>query len=82
MTAYKTRNGGSGALAVGAESLRDVCSICGQLSGAGICAVCADKIRAEALADAAGGSPKARSKPGREKATCWRRPGGTRRSTS
>ena len=64
----RTRNGGSGAPAVGAGSRQAVCSVCGQASEEGICAACADKIRAEALADAAGEAPRARSKPGRGRA--------------
>ena len=65
MRAYKTKNRGSGALAVSAESEQEVCSICGQPSDEGICAACGDKVRAEALANAAGDAPEARSKPGR-----------------
>ena len=68
MTASKTRNGGSGAHVVGAENRREVCRVCGQPSEEDICGACADKIRAEALADAAGDAPKARSKPGRRTA--------------
>jgi hypothetical protein len=64
MAAYKTRNGGSGAAVVSAK----VCPICGQPSEKGICAVCADKIRAEALANTVGQAPKARRKPGRSRA--------------
>jgi len=64
MTAYKTRNAGSGAPDVSPE----VCPTCGQPSEKGICAACADKIRAEALAVTVGEAPKARPKPGRSRA--------------
>ena len=64
MTAYKNRNAGSGADVVRAK----VCPICGQPSEKGICAACADKIRAEALAQTVGEAPKVRPKPGRSRA--------------
>ena len=63
MTAYKTGNAGSGAPVVSAK----VCPTCGQPSEKGICDTCADKIRAEALADTVGLAPKARPKPGRSR---------------
>jgi hypothetical protein len=63
MSAYKTRNEDSGAPVVSAK----VCPTCGLPSEKGICAVCADKIRAEALADTVGEAPKARPKPGRSR---------------
>jgi hypothetical protein len=66
MTAYKSGAGGSGTPGKG-EKPREVCSVCGQPSDEDICATCADKIRAEALADTAGDAPAARHKPGQKK---------------
>jgi len=64
MIAYKTTNVDSRAPVVSAK----VCPRCGQPTEKGICAACADKIRAEALADTVGEAPKARPKPGRSRA--------------
>jgi hypothetical protein len=61
MSAYKTRNGARASIPVGAESQQAVCCTCGRPSEEGICPACADKIRAEALANTAGEAPKARS---------------------
>jgi hypothetical protein len=63
MTANEAKNAGSRKLAAGAG----ICRVCGQPSEQEICAACADKIRAEALADAAGEAPKARPKPGQSR---------------
>jgi nucleotide-binding universal stress UspA family protein len=50
------------------EQRKQICNVCGKPSSSNICPVCADKIRAEALADATGEAPTARRKPGRRSA--------------
>jgi hypothetical protein len=55
-------------IALAHEQRKQMCNVCGKPSSSNICPVCADKIRAEALADAAGDAPAARSKPGRRSA--------------
>jgi hypothetical protein len=65
MSAYKTRTGSRASIPVSAESQQVVCGMCGRPSEETICPACADKIRAEALANTAGEAPNARSRPGR-----------------
>src|SRR3972149_908489 len=47
------------------EQPKQICNVGGKPSSSNICPACADKIRAEALADATGEAPTARRKPGR-----------------
>lgn len=55
-------------IALAHEQRKQICNVCGKPSSSNICPVCADKIRAEALADASGEAPTARRKPGRGRA--------------
>ena len=64
MALTKTGTKSSGAAATGANAKRHMCNVCGRPSDEEICAKCADRIRAEALATTAGEAPQARVKPG------------------
>jgi hypothetical protein len=68
MTAYKAKNADKASIPVGSERRQALCCICGRPSEESICPVCADKVRAEAVANTVGEAPKARSKPGRREA--------------
>lgn len=50
------------------ESNRVICRNCGQPADEEICPSCADRIRAESLAQMIEEAPKARAKPGRMRA--------------
>jgi recombinational DNA repair protein RecR len=68
MAAYKTNNADRTSIPVGSESQQALCRMCGRPSNESICPACADKIRAEAVANTVGDAPRARSKPGQRKA--------------
>ena len=68
MSDYKTGSAGKASIPAGTGGHEALCLVCGQPSEESICPACADKIRAEAVADITGEAPKARSKPGRRRA--------------